>query len=82
MKSLTRAIDRSALDPGIVQEFCRRTFESIHVGYVTEIDKIQIACFDREGECRLCVRYQWKAKDRWHYEIVPGSLYREPEYDA
>lgn len=78
-RSLSRVIDWAALNPGYVKKYCEYWFDYIEVGYVPSLDKIQIACFDGDGACRLCIRYQWSRSGVWYYEIVPGRMYREPE---
>lgn len=76
-----RVIDQSAINPGYVKSFCQHWFDHIEVGYVPSIGKVQIACFDGDGTCRMCVRYQWNYSGIWFYEVVPGFRYREPEQD-
>jgi len=78
-RSLSRIIGWAALNPGYVKDYCEYWFEHVQVGYVPSLDKIQIACFDGDGACRLCIRYQWSRSGVWYYEIVPGRMYREPE---
>lgn len=77
-KSLKNIIDWSAMNPGYVHDYCRYWFDHIEIGYVRSLDAIQIACFDDDGECRLCIRHQWLS-GTWKYEVVPGFKYREPE---
>lgn len=76
-RSLKHIIDWASMNPGYVQDYCRYWFDHIQVGYVPSLDQIQIACFDSEGECRLCIRYQFYG-GIWKYEVVPGFMYREP----
>lgn len=80
-RSLKRVISQSALNPGYVQDYCKYWFDHVQVGYVPALNMIQVACFDGDGGCRLCIRYQWRS-GVWCYEIVPGFMYREPEDEA
>lgn len=77
-KSLMAVLDSAAHDPGRVQNFCRRVFEFITVDYVSSIDKIQIACFDIEGRCRMVILYQWWM-ERWWYDVYHGTKYHQTE---
>lgn len=70
-------------DPGLVQQYLRRKFEAITVGYVPALDQLQIACWDANDVCRMCIRYQWSARSGlWSYEVVPGFFYLEPESEC
>lgn len=79
MRSLVRILDSASHDPGKVEAFCKRTFEFVSVGYVSGIDKMQIACFDSD-RCRICIQYQyWPKLGAWTYDLFQGNQYRQPE---
>jgi hypothetical protein len=58
MQSLMDALRLGRSNPSSVQSFCDRSFYYVSVGYVPALDKIQIACFDDNGRCRMCIWYQ------------------------
>lgn len=79
-RSLIHAIEWSSLNPGYIQDWCKYWFEYVQVGYIRQQDKLQIACFDERGECRLCIWYQYRQRSGlWTYDIYPGRSYQIPE---
>ncbi len=79
MISLRNTIDMYSNFPSAIQTYCKLHFYEVEVGYIHLYNKIQIACFDDSGRCRLCIRYQFYS--RWEYEIMPGKSYRLPDFE-
>ena len=82
MRYLWQGHDGAGCEPGLVKRYLERVFELVSVGYVAALDKIQIACWDADGNCRLCVWYQWSPRTGlWHYAVAPGFRYREIDHE-
>ena len=82
MQSLMAVLSSAKSNPSPVIWWCNRTFEFVSVGYAPEVSAMQIACFDYNNKCRLCIRYQIDLdSDIWSYEVVHGSLYRRIEIE-
>ncbi len=80
MRYLWQGPDGAGCEPGAVQRFLTRMFESVQTGYVPALHQMQTACFDGEGACRLVVRYRFSTvAGLWYYEVEPGYRYCEPE---
>ena len=79
MQSLTDALRLSRNNPSSIISFCQRSYDYISVGYVPALDKIQIACFDDDGRCQMCIWYQIDSKGNWYYEVVDGFKYQRTE---
>ena len=82
MQNLMAVLSSAKSNPSPVIWWCNRKFEFVSVGYAPEIRSMQIACFDYNNKCRLCIRYQVDLEsDKWNYDIVTGSKYRRIEIE-
>ena len=79
MRNLMVVLNSARSDPSPVQSLCERVFYYISIGYVPILDKMQIACFDYNGRCRMCIRYQIDLRGDWNYEVVNGFKYQRIE---